>query len=342
MEQTLPFSPEKPWLAPLAGFSDLPFRLLCRAHGAAVACTEMVSAKGLVYNSKGTGELLRTIAADAPLVVQLFGSEPDIMREAMERLVPDFHWFDLNMGCSVPKVVKTGCGAAMLREPENALRVAKAMIEVAGAGRVGFKLRLGYEKTDRCFLYLAKALEDLGAGWITLHPRTARDGFSGVADWDALGALSRTVSIPVIASGDLLTATHAVKCLERTGVSSVMFARGALNNPAVFRELSCLLSGVAPKPPGVRALLDLIRAHMRLARAYAPEHAALLKMRTFVPRYVRHLPGVRHVRQRLTQCRSWEELDDILEYFASCPQENTEPDDNRIDAGAHDACGRPF
>lgn len=331
MEQTLPFAPDQPWLAPLAGFSDLPFRLLCRAHGAAVACTEMVSAKGLVYNSKGTDELLRTIAADGPLVVQLFGSEPDIMRRAMERLVPNFQWFDLNMGCSVPKVVKTGCGAAMLRDTENALRVAKVMLEVAGPGKTGFKLRLGYEKTDRCFLDLAKALEDMGAGWITLHPRTARDGFSGVADWDALGELVSALSIPVVASGDLFTAANAVECVKRTGVSSVMFARGALNNPAIFGELRALLRGGPLHPPCVGDLLALIRAHMRLAREFSSEHAALLKMRTFVPRYVRHLPGARHVRQRLTQCRSWSELDETLEFFAACPQENILPDDKRID-----------
>lgn len=330
-EQTLPFAADQPWLAPLAGFSDLPFRLLCRAHGAAVACTEMVSAKGLVYNSKGTEELLRTIAADSPLVVQLFGSEPDIMRQAMERLVLNFQWFDLNMGCSVPKVVKTGCGAAMLRDMENARRVAKVMLDVAGPKKVGFKLRLGYEKKERCFLDIAKALEDMGAGWITLHPRTARDGFSGVADWDALGELSNALSIPVVASGDLFTAADARECIMRSGVSTVMFARGALNNPAVFQELHALLSGATLTPLCAPALLELIRTHMRLAREFSSEHAALLKMRTFVPRYVRHLPGVRHVRQRLTQCRSWAELDDTLEYFALYAQENILPDDIRID-----------
>lgn len=330
-EQSLPFSSVQPWLAPLAGFSDLPFRLLCRAYGAAVACTEMVSAKGLVYNSKGTCGLLRTIAADSPLVVQLFGSEPDIMRQAMEQLVPDFQWFDLNMGCSVPKVVKTGCGAAMLRDQKNALQVAKAMLDVAGQGKVGFKLRLGYERTDRCFLDMAKALEDLGAGWITLHPRTARDGFSGIADWDALGMLVHTVSIPVIASGDLFTAAKAKECIEHSGVSTVMFARGALNNPAVFRELRVLIEGGTFVPLCTLDLVEIIRAHIRLARAYSSEHTALFKMRSFVPRYVRHLPGVRHMRQCLTQCRSWEELDEILECFVSYPQENVLPDDNRID-----------
>ena len=146
----LPFAPDKPWLAPLAGWSDLPFRLLCRRFGAAVCCTEMISAKGLIYKSPGTAELFATCPEDGPVVVQLFGSEAPFMEAAAGQLRDKgFVWFDCNMGCSVPKVARTGSGAAMCKDIDNALAVAEALIRAAGRGRVGFKLRLGWDEPGR-------------------------------------------------------------------------------------------------------------------------------------------------------------------------------------------------
>ncbi|MDL2271833.1 tRNA-dihydrouridine synthase family protein, partial [Desulfovibrio sp. OttesenSCG-928-I05] len=270
----LPIGPDLPWLAPLAGFSDLPFRLLCRELGAAVACTEMVSAKGLILGqgkrSGATesylitippphcdaphqptppcaeapqttppqgprpGDRVRAAPQDRPLVVQLFGSEAPFLEKAVRTLAErGYQWFDLNMGCSVPKVGKSGSGSAMLRDIPNALAVARAMINAAGPGKVGFKLRLGWQQGEEVYLDLARRLEELGAGWVTLHPRYARQKFSGTADWSHTARLKEALSIPVIAGGDLFTARDAVRCLEETGADSVMFARGALNNPAV-------------------------------------------------------------------------------------------------------------
>ena len=179
---SLPFDREHPWLAPLAGYSDLPFRLLCRQYGAAVCVTEMVSAKGLVYRSPGTGELLQSLPEDQPLVVQLFGAEASFLQRAVEMLRDvGYGWFDLNMGCSVAKVLKQGAGAAMLGDVPNALEVARAMLQAAGPGRVGFKIRLGLDSQRHVWRDLSLRLQDLGAGWITLHPRTARQGFGGEA-----------------------------------------------------------------------------------------------------------------------------------------------------------------
>lgn len=163
----LPFAPDKPWLAPLAGWSDLPFRLLCRRFGAAVCCTEMISAKGLIYKSPGTAELFATCPEDGPVVVQLFGSEAPFMEAAAGQLRDKgFVWFDCNMGCSVPKVARTGSGAAMCKDIDNALAVAEALIRAAGRGRVGFKLRLGWDEPGRSpaaetWRVLAPALEAL-------------------------------------------------------------------------------------------------------------------------------------------------------------------------------------
>ena len=309
-----PLRADAPWLAPLAGYSDLPFRLLCREHGAAVCCTEMVSAKGLLYHSPGTRELLSTTPEDAPLVLQLFGADAGIMRAVMPGLLEQgFRWFDLNMGCSVPKVVKTGCGSAMSRDMDNALAVARAMVEVAGEGRVGFKMRLGWQAGEETWREMAQRLQDAGAGWITLHPRFARQGFGGEARWSALRDLAAALSIPVIASGDLFTADDAVRCVRETGVATVMFARGAMNNPAVFDEYLALLAGGQPPPPDADRLRALIRRHLELALAHSGERTAMLKMRTFVPRYVRHIPGVRALRNRLASCLDRALLEELLE-----------------------------
>lgn len=352
MQNSLPIAPDKPWLAPLAGYSDLAFRLLCRENGAAIACTEMVSAKGIYFaltqghkarqpkvgegmadgqlahavgqepdgnNLKGTWALLNSCPADSPLVVQLFGAESEIMPAAMQAVQEFFGsrpiWFDLNLGCSVPKVVKTGAGAALLKDKNLCLKVARSMLEFAAKGRVGFKLRLGWEKGQDIYLDLALELEQMGAGWITLHPRYARQGFGGKADWAALARLKEALAIPLLASGDLLTAEAACRCLAQTGADGVMFGRGALYNPQIFSEFEMLLAGKELEPSSPRKLATLIRRHIDLARRYAGEARALSCMRGFIPRYVHNFPGVRVLRQTLASCQNFMELDIILDKF---------------------------
>ena len=319
---TLPIGPQYPWLAPLAGYSDLPFRLLCREYGAAVCVTEMVSAKGLVYESPGTNELLMTLPEDQPLVVQLFGAEAYFLGRAVELLrQAGYGWFDLNMGCSVSKVLRQGAGAAMLGDTENILVVARAMIEAAGRGRVGFKLRLGLDDARPVLPDLALRLEDAGAGWLTLHPRTARQGFGGTAQWDAIASLAQRLSIPLLASGDLFTAADGIACLESTGASGLMYARGAMHNPAIFADHATLLAGSPVEQADGPRLRAMISRHLQLARAHCPGKAALWKMRSVVPRYVRTLPGARALRQELCHCNDWEELDILLDTYLGSPTE---------------------
>ena len=317
----LPVSPDAPWLAPLAGWSDLPFRLLCREQGAAACCTEMVSAKGLVYGGKNTEDLLQTADGDQPLVVQVFGAEPEFMQKAV-RILKDrgFAWFDVNMGCSVPKVTKTGAGAAMLRDVPNALRVAEAVIREAGEGHCGFKLRLGWDHWHEAYLDLARALEGLGAGWVTLHPRYAVQGFSGVPRLSAIAEAVRAVSMPVLASGDLFTAEDGIRVLRETGCAAVMYARGALRDPGIFARHKALLSGRHPAadvPDGERAgLADLMRRHIVLARRYAPQ-SAFLKMRTFLPRYAKGSEGAKTLRREIIACGGWDSLEAVIDRFES-------------------------
>jgi tRNA-dihydrouridine synthase B len=310
MHNTLPFAPNAPWLAPLAGYSDLSFRMLCRSFGAACAVTEMVSAKGLVYGGHGTTRLLTTAEGDAPLVVQLFGAEPSIFERAMPQLLErGFTHFDLNCGCSVRKVNKSGSGSALMARPENLLKVAEVMLRAAGPHRVGVKMRLGIQQGEENFIELGQRLADLGAGWLTLHPRTARQLFGGRANWSAIGQLARAVDIPVLASGDLFTAEDAARCLAETGCAGVMFARGALTDPFIFQRLRDLLAGRESAPRTPESLAATTALHIRLARNLDGTPRALRALRAFLPRYAKGFSGIRALRQALLQCSTWEELE---------------------------------
>ena len=307
---TLPIKPDAPWLAPLAGYSDLPFRMLCRTFGAACAVTEMVSAKGLVFGGHGTARLLTSAADDSPLVVQLFGSEPDIFERAMPQLLSrGFTHFDLNCGCSVRKVNKNGSGSALMARPAQLLAIAKVMLRHAGAGRVGVKLRLGIKPGEENYLELGQRLEDLGAGWLTLHPRTARQLFGGTADWSAIGHLARAVDIPVLASGDLFTAEDAARCLAQTGAAGVMFARGALVDPMIFQRLKDILAGRESAARTPESLAATTALHISLARNLDGTPRALRALRAFLPRYAKGFSGIRALRQALLMCQTWEELE---------------------------------
>lgn len=328
MTSSLPISPDKPWLAPLAGWSDLPLRLLCRRLGAAVSCTEMISAKGLVYGGRNTEILLQTCPEDEPVVAQIFGAEPDFLAQGVEILKErGFKYFDLNLGCSVPKVTKTGSGAALLKDMDLALAAAAALIKTAGPGRAGCKIRLGWDQGQEVWLSLGLELQKMGAAWLSLHPRYAKQSFRGLADHQITKELAKALQIPVIASGDLFSAQDAWNLLQDSPISGVMYARAALNDPAIFAKHQLLFSGkkscCLSLAPGLEAEFDLgpcsrqtlaalIRSHAALAQAYSPEQA-VLKMRTIVPRYIRHLDGAKALRQRLIACRDWATLEEILE-----------------------------
>ncbi len=306
---TLPINSRSPWLAPLAGYSDLPFRMLCRKKGCTVACTEMVSIKGLKYGGKNTFELLATHPDDTPLVVQVFGGEPDDFAEAMPGLLEQgFTWFDLNCGCSVKKVLKTGGGSGLMLDPERLVDIARNMIKVAGAGRVGIKIRLGFNFGEDNYIEVAKRLQDEGAGWITLHPRYAKQMFSGSADWSKLALLKEALDIPVIGSGDLFTAQDGVDCIEQTGIDSIMFARGALYDPAIFAHYHEIMDTGRASPASPAALGGLMREHIEITREFCDSQRSFRKVRSILPRYAKGLDGIRAIRGRLTRCENWEQL----------------------------------
>lgn len=314
---TLPFSSDTPWLAPLAGYSDLPFRILCRRFGAAVCETEMISVKGLDYANPGTRRLLATTSEDSPLVVQLFGNEPQRFPRAMAPLLErGYTHFDLNAGCPVKKVIKSGAGAAMLLDLDNLLDVVRSMVAIAGPRRVGVKTRLGYRTEKPIFLDLARRLEDLGVAWITLHPRSACQSFSGAADWSRIAELKDTVSIPIIASGDLYTAQDGLRCLAQTGADTLMYARGALTDPAIFSRHRARLCGEPEPERSGPALADIVRQHILLTRDLEPDSRAFRKVRSIIPRYVKGLRDTRTLRASLSSCQNYDDLLAVAERIA--------------------------
>ena len=308
-DHNLRIHPSQPWLAPLAGFSDLPFRLLCREFGCKVACTEMVSAKGLVYRSPGTVDLVRTCPEDQALVVQLFGAEADFLGEALDILLNQgLRYFDLNAGCPVKKVVKTGAGGGLLRTWDHLLKLASLMVERVGPGRVGIKVRAGWSSPEEILEHV-DTFQDMGLGWLTLHPRTVTQGYSGRANWDVLAAVCKRLHLPVLASGDLFTAEDGHRCLHQTGASGLMFARGALADPGIFR--SFMQGDSAWDRQEVSApirAVHMAKRHIHLTQEYGESSNGLLKMRTIIPRYLRGFQGVKEIRCRVVACTSWEEL----------------------------------
>ena len=314
-------NPQSPWLAPLAGYSDLPFRLLCRKYGAAVAETEMISAKGLLYNNAATDRLLATNAQDMPLVVQLFGSEPESIFKAARILRRrGFKYFDFNVGCPVRKVFKQHSGAALLADLPLLKKCAQALIlavkvELPGLtpGLAGFKLRAGVGPAKAALPDAALILEDLGADWLTIHPRYASQGYSGFADWQIIANLTLRVAIPILASGDLFSAKDGLKCIEQTGARGLMYARGALYNPAIFQDHQNLLRTGITEAVNAARTREIIREHIALSQKWDQGRHGFIKMRSLLPRYIRSIPGAQDMRRQICDCSNWEELLELVE-----------------------------
>lgn len=341
--QELKFGGVNPWLAPLAGYSDLPFRLLCRELGAAVCETEMISAKGLYLKSPGTGIYLYNTPQDSPLVIQLFGNEAEILKSVVAALrCAGWLWFDINLGCPAKKVLRQGAGCSLLQSPELVVDIAGKVIKAATQinentkfgnfkAKVGFKIRLGLMPEKNILPSLALRLQDLGAAWITLHPRYGSEKYTGHARWEELARLNELLDIPVIASGDLLSAQDGINCIKQTGVQTVMYARGAIRNPSIFTEHKNLLTkcrennseilNYLQNPQQLRAIVE---RHIDLTRQFCGDQKAFYKMRSIIPRYVRHFKGVGRLREALCKCQEWHQLYDALNEFI----ENADTEEN--------------
>ena len=304
-------------LAPLAGVTDLPFRLLCREQGCGLACTEMVSAKAIFYHNKNTAQLIATRPEEAPLAVQLFGSDPAIMAE-MAALLADgpYDIIDVNMGCPVPKVVKNGEGSALMRNPRLAAEIIRAMVSRVKKP-VTVKFRKGFNDQEVNAVDFAKCMEDAGAAAVAVHGRTREQYYRGKADWDIIRQVKEAVNIPVFGNGDIFQPEDAVRMLRETGCDGVMIARGAKGNPWIFRRTVHLIRTGEQLPlPTKGEVKAMIQRHAAMLAEFKGELTAMREMRSHVAWYTAGFPNSAALRNEVSQVETMEELMGLLEKFA--------------------------
>ena len=314
-------------LAPLAGISDSAFRRLAREQGAALSCTEMVSAKGLYYKSPGTEELLATDPSEGPVGIQIFGSEPDMIAFAADKLKDRPNAFlDINMGCPVPKVVKNGEGSAMLLDPDNAARCVEAAVEHSGGKPVTVKMRIGfYGKpggatgadcgtsgsnggTENSYDYVgfAKLMERAGASAVAVHGRTREQYYSGKADWNSVAEIAAALSIPVAGNGDVGSAEDARAMIAQTGCTIVLIGRGALGNPWIFAEWKDPTAG--KKYRTAEEISAEMLKHFGLLREIKGERTAVMEMRKHFGWYTKGVRGAAELRRQVNTAADAEEI----------------------------------
>lgn len=278
-------------LAPMAGVTDLPFRVLCREQGAGCVVTEMVSAKAILYNNKNTRELLQIDPAERPAAVQLFGSEPDIMAEIAARLEEGpYDYIDVNMGCPVPKIVNNGEGSALMKNPERAKEVMTAMVK-AVKKPVTVKFRKGFNDLSVNAVEFAKMAESCGVAAVAVHGRTREQYYSGKADWDIIRQVKEAVRIPVIGNGDIFTPEAAGRMLKETGCDGIMVARGAKGNPWLFGRINHYLdTGEVLPGPSMAEIKAMILRHGRMLVQFKGEGVAMREMRGHMAWYTKGMP----------------------------------------------------
>ncbi len=297
--------------APMAGVTDKVFRGLCREMGAALSYTEMVSAKGLMYNSENTKKLLERGKGEVPYCVQLFGSDPDIMSEAMKRLEDKgVEIFDINMGCPAPKIVKNGEGSALMDKPLLAGKIVESCVKGVKVP-VTVKIRKGFGRVNA--VEIAEICEKSGAAAVAVHGRTREEFYSGKADWNIIKEVKEAVKIPVIGNGDITDGETAAAVFKETGCDAVMIGRGALGNPFIFREINeYLKTGIKPRQPSYEEMLDTALRHMELLIDYKGEYTAVREMRSHLSWYIKGLKGAASARTEINRAENPAEMKEIL------------------------------
>ena len=300
-------------LGPMAGVTDLPFRLLCKEQGAGLICMEMVSAKGILYNNKNTESLLQIHPDETPVSLQLFGSDPKIVSEMAKRIEErPFTFLDINMGCPVPKVVKNGEGSALMKNPRLVYDLVSAVVK-AIEKPVTVKIRKGFDDEHVNAVEIAKIIEEAGASAVAVHGRTREQYYSGKADWEIIRQVKEAVHIPVIGNGDVTSGEQAEAMRKQTGCDGIMIARAAEGNPWIFSELITYeKDGTVPERPSVDEISETRLKHARLQREYKGEYKGIREMRKHVAWYTKGLHGSARLREQINAVQTYQELEKIL------------------------------
>ena len=296
-------------LAPMAGVTDLPFRLLCKEQGCGLMYTEMVSAKALLYKNRNTKPLLETRPEEEPVAVQLFGSDPEIMSEmALQLEEGPYAIIDVNMGCPVPKIVNNGEGSALMKDPKLVEQILTALVKAINKP-VTVKIRKGFDEDHVNAAEIAKIAEACGVAAVAVHGRTRAQYYSGQADWDIIAQVKDAVKIPVIGNGDVDSPEKAKAILEQTGCDGVMIGRAAEGNPWIFREVvSYLENGTIPARPTNREKREMILRHAALQLEYKGEYTGVREMRKHLSWYTVGMPHSAHFRQTINTMEKMDEL----------------------------------
>lgn len=305
---------ENPYvLAPMAGVTDLPFRLLCKEQGAGLLCMEMISAKALQYNNKNTKALLEIDERECPVSLQLFGADPDIISEQAKRIenLP-FQILDINMGCPVPKVVRNGEGSALMNQPKLVYDIVYKTVR-AIQKPVTVKIRKGFNDDSINAVEIAKIIEEAGGAAVAVHGRTREQYYSGEADWNIIRRVKEAVKIPVIGNGDVTSGERAISMMEQTGCDGVMIGRGAQGNPWIFRELlEYERTGQIPERPTKEQIRETMLRHAKLQIAFKGDYLGIREMRKHVAWYTKGLEGSARLRDDINKVESYEELEELL------------------------------
>ena len=296
-------------LGPMAGVTDLPFRLLCKEMGCNMLYTEMVSAKAILYKNKNTKELLNIDKNEHPVGVQLFGSDPDIMAQIAAQVEEgECDFIDINMGCPVPKIVNNGEGSALLKQPKLVEEILTKMVKAVNKP-VTVKIRKGFENGTVYAVEIAKIAESCGVSAIAVHGRTREQYYSGKADWDVIKDVKKAVKIPVIGNGDIFSAEDAKAMKEYTGCDGLMVARGARGNPWIFREIKEYLeNGNVIDKPTINDIREMIIRHAKMLVDYKGEYTGIREMRKHIAWYTAGLPHSAEPRRMCNQIETMENL----------------------------------
>lgn len=301
------------FLAPMAGVTDLPFRILCKEMGCGLVYSEMVSAKGILYDNKNTTELLEIDSKERPVAVQLFGSDPEIlgaMAKKIEQYPIDI--IDVNMGCPAPKIVKNGEGSCLMKTPELVGKIVRSLVE-SQSKPVTIKFRKGFDDDHVNAVEIAKVAEANGASAVAVHGRTREQYYSGKADWDIIKQVKEAVNIPVIGNGDVFTPQDAKNLLEHTGCDAIMVGRGAQGNPWIFKRiLHYLKTGELLPEPTAEERVEKALRHAQMLIDYKGEYIGVREMRKHMAWYMKGLPGAAELRGKLNYAETMAEMEALL------------------------------